>query len=345
MIPIRNVYYMLAYAFRVLKEEGYQRLGSEEFRNASELFAAILARGVSLQLRRGLGREYLDLTEPLSAPRGKIEISASIKMTNMLRKQLVCSYDDFSVNSYMNRILKTTMELLLRAEMAKERKKELRKLLIFFDGVETLDPYAINWNLRFYRNNQTYRMLVAICRLAVQGLIQSKTEGKTRMLDFSDEWMARLYEKFILEYCRKEFPQYDVSSSQIAWALDDGEDDMLPVMQSDIMIESKENVLIIDAKYYSHSTQEQYSKRTIHSSNLYQIFTYVKNKEVELAGTGKRTAGMLLYAGTDDNVQPDQEYSISGNRISVKTLDLNQKFPEIEKQLKKIVEEGFYLQP
>ena len=125
MIPIRNVYYMLAYAFRVLKEEGYQRLGNEKFRNTSELFAAILARGVSVQLRRGLGREYLDQTEPLSAPRGKIEISESIKMTNQLRKQLVCSYDDFSVNSYLNRILKTTMELLLHAEMAKERKKEL----------------------------------------------------------------------------------------------------------------------------------------------------------------------------------------------------------------------------
>ena len=150
---------MLAYAFRVLKEDGYRMLADEEFRNASDLFAAILARGVSVLLRRGLGREYLDLTEPLSVPRGKIEISESIKMTNQLRKQLVCSYDDFSVNSYMNRILKTTMCLLLHENVAKERKKELRKLLLFFDGVETLDLYEINWNLRFNRNNQTYRML------------------------------------------------------------------------------------------------------------------------------------------------------------------------------------------
>ncbi len=339
MIPIRNIYYMLAYAFRVLKEEGYQRLADEEFRNASELFAAILARGVSVQLRRGLGREYLDLTEPLSAPRGKIEISESIKTTNQLRKQLVCSYDDFSVNSYLNRILKTTMVLLLHADMTKERKKELRKLLVYFVEVETLDPYSINWNQRFNRNNQTYRMLVAICRLAIQGLIQSKADGKTRMLDFTDEQMARLYEKFILEYYRKEYPQFKVSSSQIAWGLDDGEDDMLPVMQSDIMIEDGKNVLIIDAKYYSHATQVQYNKRSIHSSNLYQIFTYVKNKEVELAGTEHRVAGMLLYAGTDDDVLPDQTYSMSGNQISVKTLDLNRSFPEIEEQLKGIVKD------
>ena len=180
---------------------------------------------------------------------------------------------------------------------------------------------------------------MAICRLAIQGLIQSKADGKTRMLDCTDEQMARLYEKFILEYYRKEYPQFKVSSSQIAWGLDDSKDDMLPVMQSDIMIESCDNVLIIDAKYYSHATQVQYNKRSIHSSNLYQIFTYVKNKEIELAGTEQRVAGMLLYAGTDDDVLPDQSYSMSGNRISVKTLDLNRTFPEIEKQLKEIVRE------
>jgi hypothetical protein len=36
--------------------------------------------------------------------------------------------------------------------------------------------------------------------------------------------------------------------------------------------------LIIDAKFYSHTTQMQYNIHTLHSNNLYQIFTYVKNK-------------------------------------------------------------------
>ena len=38
-------------------------------------------------------------------------------------------------------------------------------------------------------------------------------------------------------------------------------------------------VLIIDAKYYANTTQAQYDKHTLHSNNLYQIFTYVKNKD------------------------------------------------------------------
>ena len=38
-----------------------------------------------------------------------------------------------------------------------------------------------------------------------------------------------------------------------------------------------DEAVIIDAKYYSHTTQVQFDKHTLHSNNLYQIFTYVKN--------------------------------------------------------------------
>ena len=105
MIPVQNIYYMLAYAFQVLNENGYKDIATEQFDNVGELCAAILAKGISVQLKRGLGKEYVSQTEPLSSLRGKIDIAESIKAQSMLRKQLVCTYDDFTVNSYMNRIL------------------------------------------------------------------------------------------------------------------------------------------------------------------------------------------------------------------------------------------------
>ena len=76
---------------------------------------------------------------------------------------------------------------------------------------------------------------------------------------------------------------------------------------------------------------------TLHSANLYQIFTYVKNKEAELANVPHEVSGMLLYARTDEAVQPNNSYQMSGNKISVKTLDLNREFAEIAKQLNNIV--------
>ena len=342
MIPVQNVYYMLAYAFQVLNEEGYKDVATEQFNNVAELCAAILTRGVSLQLKQGLGREYISETEVLSGIRGKIDITESIKTQTMLRKQMVCTYDEFSVNTYMNRIIKTTMMKLLHADIGKSRKKELRKLLAFFEEVQEMEIHSINWNQQYSRNNQTYRMLVSICYLVLKGLLQTSTDGSTRLMQFVDEQrMCRLYEKFILEYYRKEHPELIANTSQIPWQLDDDFSDMLPVMQTDIMLSQGEKVLIIDAKYYEHTTQVQYDKHTLHSGNLYQIFTYVKNKEYELKDQPHEVAGMLLYAKTEEEIQPDQKYMMSGNRISVRTLDLNKEFAEIRKQLDDIVEEFF----
>lgn len=161
-------------------------------------------------------------------------------------------------------------------------------------------------------------------------------------MDFIDEQrMCRLYEKFILEYYRKTFPQITVRAAQIPWRIDDGVTNMLPVMQSDIMLEYNDKILIIDAKYYSHMTQSYYDTHTLHSNNLYQIFTYVKNKSIDLNSGANDVSGMLLYAQTDEKIQPNNTYMMSGNKISVRTLNLNCNFAEIVAQLDWIIEEHF----
>ena len=297
MIRLQNVYYMLAYAFKVLDEQGYKKIAAEDFENTADLLAAILVRGIGIQIKRGLKKDYVPKNEALSFLRGKIDITGSIKQQTFLRKQMVCAYDDFSTDAYMNRILKTTVHILLKADVAKERKKALHKLMVYFAEVESLDVKSINWHLRYDRNNQTYRMLMAVCYLVVKGLLQTQSDGNIELMDFFDESrMHSLYERFIREYYRREFPQISVNAAQIPWQLDDDIRDMLPAMQTDIILSYGEKILIIDAKYYSHTTQSQYGAHTIHSGNLYQIFTYVKNKEMELADIPHEVAGGNLLA-------------------------------------------------
>lgn len=141
-----------------------------------------------------------------------------------------------------------------------------------------------------------------------------------------------------LEYYRKEHPEIRASASQIPWDTDDDYREMLPVMQSDIMLKSGDKTLVIDAKYYAHTTQSQYNTNTLHSGNLYQIFTYVKNLDTSNSGN---VAGMLLYAKTDEIVLPNNDYKMGGNQISVKTLDLDCEFAEIKRQLDDIVQRYF----
>ena len=327
---------MLAYAFSVLNKPEYRFLSAEDFDNATELCAAILERGVSLQLKRGLGQEYVSRTEARSSLRGKIEVTESLKSQAILRRQLVCSYDEFSVDTTMNRIIKATVALLVRSDISKARKKSLKKLMVFFAAVREIDLHTVDWNMRYDRNNRTYRMLMAVCWLVVKGQLHTRYDGTTRMMDFfTEQCMSRLYEKFILEYYRREHPQLRASASFIEWALDDDASEGLPTMRSDITLSARGRVLIIDAKYYTSTMQRNFDRRTVHSGNLYQIFAYVKNKQAALERSGEsvEVSGMLLYAATDEEVQPDFNYRMSGNRISATTLDLDRPFEEIRAQL------------
>ena len=123
-------------------------------------------------------------------------------------------------------------------------------------------------------------------------------------------------------------PPHDVSFKIVGTALPTNQDN---------------RVLIIDAKYYEHSTQVQFDKHTLHSNNLYQIFTYVKNKEYELREKDHTVSGMLLYAKTDEEIYPNNVYQMSGNQITVRTLDLNLPFDEIAGQLNTIAKTHFDL--
>ena len=68
--------------------------------------------------------------------------------------------------------------------------------------------------------------------------------------------------------------------------------------------------------------------------NIYQIFTYVKNKDKDNTGN---VSGMLLYAKTDENIWTNQTNTFGKNSITITTLDLTQNFEIVKKQLDEIV--------
>lgn len=246
-----------------------------------------------------------------------------------------------SENNIFNQILKTTAIILLKqASVSKEYRIALKKVMLFFESVDIVDASSIKWSiLKFQRNNQNYRMLLNICYFILDGLLLSTSKGEYKIANFlDDQHMHKLYEKFVLEYYRYHYPRYQVSASRINWDTDDGKIDFLPIMQTDITIKNSEKAFIIDTKYYTRTMQKRYNKVTMRSNHLYQIFSYVKNYDLLKDGN---VSGVILYAKTDEDITPDCQYRISGNRIGVKTLDLNNSFKEIRTQLDNIIELNF----
>ena len=275
--------------------------------------------------------------------RGKLDMPGTIRNKLQRRIKLDCIFDEFSENNLFNQILKATMMYLLRAEEVKlERKAAIRKLLVFFDGIGTIDPTRIQWDrLHYQRNNRNYELLMNVCYFVLNGMLQTTESGEYRVATFSDDHMARLYEKFILEFYREHCPWLsEVKAGQVKWNIDSDASliRFLPTMQTDIMLRLGEKTLIIDAKYYGETLQKQYDKYTLRSAHVYQIFSYVKNLDSKHSGN---VGGILLYAKTNEDIVPDGNVTIDGNMIAAQTLDLNVDFRLIEEQLMKIAT-GFF---
>lgn len=329
---------MLAYAYRTLNHKSYEKIEAENFEYIHDLFASILAKGVTKQLKQGLYREYVMKNEELTTVRGKIDLNKSIRNKISKKKVVSCEFDELTENNILNQIIKTTLIILLKQPtVSQEHKLEIKRVLFYFNNIDQIDYKLIKWNRLVYRkNNQNYKLLINVCYFVIDGLLLSDNQGRYLMSTFlKDEKMHQLYQNFVYQYYKFHYSHLKVCAQEVKWNLDEESNDyLLPKMLTDITLSKGNKKLIIDTKYYTKTLQKNYETSSQISSNLYQIFTYVKNEDKYNTGN---ISGILLYAKTDEKINASNDYSMSGNKIGIRTLDLNTDFVLIKKQLDDIV--------
>ena len=333
-IPIQNIYYMLAYAYQTLHLSEYQPLSTEQFDNVTELYAAILAIGIPVLVRGGLMKEYQTVSNQSLILRGKVDFSASIKQNALVNQQLVVNYDEFLEDHQLNQIIKATLVYLHRhQQVSKKHQRQLLSYLPYFAKVADVKLSLALWkNRQKHRQNLRYEFIVEICRFVYEALLLSTNNGKKRQQHFQDDQrLASLYEKFIFAFYKRE-TNFGVLRPQIKWATDNDFTEALPIMQTDLVLETAGKVLIVDTKFYSQNLLSRFENSPLkqRSNNLYQIFAYVNNWP---AKAGVTVGGMLLYARTQAAMQPNHRYEILGTSIMVTSLDLMQSFAGIKRDL------------
>lgn len=338
-IIIRNIYYMLTYAFQELRQNNYDNIAGEKFDNILDLFAEILFRGVSFQLKRGLHKDYISTSNDIVTIKGKINLNETIKQRLQHRKLLSCEFDNFTEDNIHNQIIKSTLLILIAsAEVKTLRKKQLHYLLMFFSDVSKCDLKSIKWNnIKYDKNSSNYRMLHHFCYFVDRNFLLTTERGPYISTNFVEELMPRLFERFVLSYYRKHFPQYNARSAKVEWNIDLAEStiSIIPEMRTDIMLTFPNRTLIIDTKYYGQSMQKYMDKVTIHNNNLYQINSYVLHEDKTHSGN---VDGMLLYAKTQEAISPDGQMKLrDGNKIYFRNIDLNKDFNVIKNSLNSLI--------
>lgn len=337
---VKNIYYMLCYSFygEQLNQKDESSLGEEAFENIYNLFSLLLCLILKKQIKKGLHREYITADDELNRIKGKIDLNQTINKNSLVRKKVYCNFDEYSDNCLLNQIIKTTLFYLIKSNKIGETTKiEIKRLLNYFLNVDIIDTKTIKWDqVKFNRNNLSYKYVVDLCRLILKGLIVSDKNGNNKFKEFLDDTrISAIYENFIKAYFRKHYPELNASSKKL-YLNDKPMLDFIPMMKTDITIEFEDRMLIIDAKFYNKILRDNYLNarcKTISSNNLYQIMAYVDNQDPYKNGN---VSGMLLYAQTINEPSIEIKQQLNMHTIMVRTLDLNESWDNIKNRLNQI---------
>ena len=336
-IPIANIYYLLCYAWKHFDERDVVRLEEiEGLRRIHDLLGKVLAEGTFRLIRRGIDRGYQEVRDDLAGIRGKIVMEETVKRALRIRGQVTCEFEELSRDVLHNRILRSTLRSLLRLkDLHSDVRKKVRTAYTKLDGVTVMPLSRRLFEQVFLdRNRRYYRFLLSVCRLIHEQLLIDERSGEATFTDFSEERMERLYENFVIGFYSREQERYRVNhrGRTILWA-DEGTPEhqlsMIPRMQADVILESSDRRIIMDAKFYPAALNDHYGKK-LHSGNLYQILAYLRNREASEA-RGPRHEGILLYPTVEAPVTVDVR--LEGFPIRARSIDLAQGWCKIHNEM------------
>ena len=192
------------------------------------------------------------------------------------------------------------------------------------------------------RSQSQYGLLMDICRL-IMDLSLPEEQGRGRRFNDilnDDVQMSRVFESFVRNFYRQEQNTYVAGGEDIRWpAVCAIENNLsyLPRMRTDITLKSDERIIVIDAKFYKNTfSVDRFSGNPkIHTENLYQLQTYLTYGGFETGQPPRE--GMLLYPSLD-GLKIRLDFQLPNHVIRVCTVDLNQKWPLVHRELLSLVD-------
>ncbi|MDE0376934.1 MAG: hypothetical protein OXK16_13370 [bacterium] len=322
-LPIDRVLFLISYALDIKK------FGPEDFRfgDAPDLFEAMIpgfVAQVRRAFRRGLLRGYRVEEEALHGVRGRIRFNDQIRDRFGIFPPVEVSYDDFTEDTEMNRLIKAAIVRLGRMRI---RSRDARTRLRAFDrvlGQVTDIEYqrgAIP-DFSFNRLNRHYEPAIRLAQLILRSTSIEFSRGGVRSSSFLVD-MNKVFEDFMvtalheaLRVTGRDFPQG--ASGRRMWLAGD----RIRLKPDISWWEGSRCVFVGDIKY----------KKTdygIPNADLYQLLAYTIAADLP--------SGLLIYAQGEENPISHTIKHV-GKRLEVVAVELSGPPDEILAEVSKVAD-------
>ena len=308
-VDIGRVIFMLSYRLRGVNWQESD-VPVESADDIVHVLADMFARSVVQAIKPGLFQGYRVAEEALPVVRGRIRIDEQLKRRPGMWLPIEVSYDDFTVDTPENQVLRAALERLQRNPLVSDgTRRKLGGLLFQFADVSRLTPGMPLPPWRITRLNRRYEMALELARLVLASSSFEHRVGEVAVDGFVLD-LPKIFEDFVTVALTDALPPLLPGSSvegQHDTYMDTGAE---VLMKPDIVwLDSAADALaVLDAKY----KEEQVSG--FPNADLYQCLAYATVLGLPRAH--------LIYAKGNADVR---EYAVaeSGVVIAAHTLDLS----------------------
>ena len=254
-----------------------------------ELFIHLFIEEVEKIVKKGLIYKYVDKNENLNVFKGKLDINSHIKYNFSHKERFFMKFDEFSVNSLENIIIKLTIQKLKKVSINPKNKENLNKIGHYFENVTILENSIENLKyLTFDRMNDYYKNAIQWAKIFLNNQsfsIFSTNNGEITSILFP---MENIFENYIINKLRniiqeKYYNRFIIKAQDNSCSIfsniklnNTKIDNSILRVKPDIVIKNKETkeIFILDTKWKVLNKSDD--KFKISTEDIYQMFTYVK---------------------------------------------------------------------
>lgn len=243
--------------------------------NLYEIFINMYVQEVRQLVKHGLRSDYVQQEDNLKFYKGKLLVGKHIRANQAHKERFYMSFEEFHLNRPENRLVKSTLEKLLKMTTSAENAKEIRQLLISFEMVESSKAYEKDFaKVVINRNTKDYENLMIWSKVFLMNESFSTFSGSTtsRALLFP---MESVYESYVAREMKKALAPHgwDVSSQDKGYYLFEKPRKQFK-LRPDIVLRKDNRTVIMDTKWKKLSPNE--ANYGISTSDMYQMYAYSK---------------------------------------------------------------------
>ena len=253
-----------------------------------EIFINLFIKEVEEIIEKGLLYNYIDRNENINVFKGKLDINNHIKYNFSHKEKFFMKFDEFSISSLENSIIKLTIQKLKKISVNSKNKDNLNKISHHFENVRVLSNSIESLKyITFDRINSYYKNAIQYAKIFLNdqsSSIFATANGEVATILFPMEIIFENYitnklinivkEKFYNELTVKV--QDDSCSVFSTVTLNNTEIDNMFKVKPDIVIKNKntKEIFILDTKWKILDKLD--SKFKISTDDIYQMLSYVK---------------------------------------------------------------------